>query len=111
MFYLGTLASPINIDSTNPGKKAEVSVPSNPSTVSIQQLQEENNQLKAKLASLENKFEDEKGRFNYQMTMVNMVSRLEDHKKAEKLEDLNSVIGFNQMMTNILLQIKGQGPM
>jgi TolA-binding protein len=108
MIFVGVQAMPVYTDSTNPGKKSEISTPSNPSTVSMQQLQEENNQLRARLAALENKFEDERGLFNFKMTMVNMVSQLDNNKKVETLEDLKSHLGFNQMMANTLLLLKGE---
>jgi uncharacterized membrane protein YdfJ with MMPL/SSD domain len=99
-------AMPVYTDSTNPGKKSEISNPSNPSTVSMQQLQEENNQLKAKLVAMENKFEDERGLFNYKLTMLKLVSQLDDNKKVEKLEDLKSQMTFNQLMANALSILK-----
>jgi DUF2075 family protein len=108
LIMIGVQAIPVYTDSTNPGKKSEISNPSNPSTVSMQQLQEENYQLKAKLAALENKFEDAKGLFNYQLAMMNLVSKLDEGKKVEKLEDLKSQLGFNQVMTTTLLMIQGE---
>jgi hypothetical protein len=111
MTMMALQAMPVFNDSTNPGKKKEVtsiSTPSNPSTVSVQQLQDENALLRAKIASLENVFENEKGILNYKLTMQGLFNKLDEHQKVEKISDLRAEFNFQQAIANALLLLKNQ---
>lgn len=103
-------AMPVNTDSTNRDKKSESVKVSNPSApaaaLPLYQLQEENTLLKARLATLENKLEEEKSMLQYQLTMLGLVTKLEQTKNTEKMDDLQSQISFNQVLANTLLLLK-----
>lgn len=102
-------AMPVENDSTSPGKKGQatlISTPSNPSMLSMQQLQDENAQLRAKVANLENVHENEKGVLNYKITMLGLFGRLDAEKKAERLSDLEAVLNYQKAMANALLLLK-----
>lgn len=103
-------AMPVEKDSVENGKKARVSTPATtPNTsslVSMQQLQEENAKLKARIAEMENRLENENGMLQYKLTMMTVVNKLNDSSKQEKIEDMQGHIGFTNMMTNTLLLIK-----
>ena len=86
-------ANSANTDSTNTGKKTEVGPDSNPSnTASVQQLQQENSELKLKMASLETKFEDQVGLLNYKFTMSNLLAKVDEKNQLEKMVPMG-VIG------------------
>ena len=102
-------ANSANTDSTNTGKKTEVGPDSNPSnTASVQQLQQENSELKLKMASLETKFEDQVGLLNYKFTMSNLLAKVDEKNQLEKLEDLKSKLEFSQMMSTTLFLLKNE---
>ncbi|HSK12883.1 MAG TPA: hypothetical protein VK907_06680 [Phnomibacter sp.] len=101
-------AMPVMTDSLDNGKKSKgnASVPVSTATMSMQQLQEENATLKARLVALENQLEEEKGMLQYRYTMLNVVNQLEDRNKQEKLEDLRSQVNFSKLMSNTLLMVR-----
>lgn len=102
-------ANSANTDSTNTGKKTEVGPNSTPSnTATIQQLQQENSELRLKLVSLETKFEDQLGLLNYKFTMSSLLAKVDEKNQLEKMEDLKSKLEFSQMMSTTLLLLKSE---
>ncbi len=105
-------AMPVDKDSVENGKKARVSAPAttpaSTSLVSMQQLQEENAALKNKIAEMENRLENENSLLQYRYVMLNVFSKLNDNKKMESLEELQSQVGFTTTMSNVLLKIKSE---
>ncbi len=100
---------PVDKDSVENGKKARVSTPATTPTsslMSMQQLQEENATLKARIAEMENRLENENSMLQYKLTMISVVNKLNESSKQEKIEDMQGHIGFTNMMTNTLLLIK-----
>jgi hypothetical protein len=97
-------------DSLEKGKKEQVTAPihpaSNPSIVTMEMLQQENAQLKARLVALENRFEEEKSMLQYKLTMLSLINRLEFDRKSENMEDLKSQVNFNQTMSNTLFMLQ-----
>ena len=101
------------VDSADKGKKnnqttTKTEVVANPATpaLSAQQLQEENLKLKAMVFALENRLEEEKGMLQFKYTMLNMLSRLEEERYQERVNDLQSKLIFNQVMSNTLDRVK-----
>lgn len=109
MLLATTQAMPILKDSLDNGKKSQVSTPVTPNvstaTMSMQQLQEENAMLKAKLVQLENRLEEEKGMLQYKLTMSNLMARVEQQNKLETMEELKSQVNFGKMISNTLFLI------
>jgi hypothetical protein len=103
-------AMPVDKDSIENGKKARVSTPATTPTssslLSMQQLQEENAILKARIAEMENRLENENSMLQYKLTMMTVVNKLNESSKQEKMEDMQGHIGFTNMMTITLLLIK-----
>ena len=96
-------------DSTATGKKTEIGPSSNPSnTATIQQLQQENSELKFKIASLETRLEDQLSLLNYKLTMTGLLAKVDENNQLEKMEDLKSKLGFSQIMGNTLLLLKNE---
>ena len=111
MTMVALQAMPVYNDSTHPTKKekaANISTPSNPSTVSLQQLQDENAQLRAKVAALENAFENEKGHLNYKITMLGLLNKITEDQKGKKLDDLKAEINFQQVIGKTLLLLTSE---
>nr|MCU0374365.1 hypothetical protein [Chitinophagaceae bacterium] len=101
------------VDSSDKGKKnnntaTKTEVVANPATpaLSAQQLQEENLKLKALVFALENRLEEEKGMLQFNFTMLNMLSKIQEDRYHEKVTDLQSKLMFNQVMSNTLDRIK-----
>jgi hypothetical protein len=89
----------------NTSKTVLVSNPATPS-LSIQQLQEENQKLKAMVFALENRLEEEKGMLQFKYTMLNTLTRLEQERYNESVNDLQSKLRFYQLMSNTLDRLK-----
>lgn len=110
LFMTAIQAMPADKDSVEKGKKAQVSTPATaPGTstlLTMQQLQEENANLKAQILEMENRLENENSMLQYKLVMLNIISKLNDSSKQEKMEDLQSRIGFSNMMSNIMLLIR-----
>lgn len=102
-------AMPNGNDSLDNGKKGKSTTPSSATTavtsMSMQQLQEENNVLKMRLAELENKLEDEKSMLHYKYAMLKLVTTFDGNGNLEKMEDLKSQVNFSKMMSTTLLMI------
>jgi len=103
-------AMPVDKDSVENGKKARVSTPvTTPATntlVSMQQLQEENAALKMHIAEMQNRLENENSMLKYNLTMLKVITKLNESNRQEKMEDLQGEVGFTNMMSNVLLLIK-----
>jgi hypothetical protein len=105
-------AMPVDKDSVENGKKAQVSTPvTTPATASLvtmQQLQEENAALKMRISEMENRLENENSMLQYKLVMLNVISKLNENSTMEKLEDLQSQVGFSKMMSNVLMIIRAR---
>jgi hypothetical protein len=112
MLFATTQAMPVLKDSLDNGKKGQVSTPVTPNvstaTMSMQQLQEENAMLKAKLFQLENRLEDEKGMLQYKLTMTYVLSRIAELDRINKMEELKSQINFGKSMSGTLMLLKNE---
>ncbi len=112
LIMLVSHALPMANDSSDKDKKSK-SNPSNPTlttTMSMQQLQEENAFLKARLAELETKTEDEKSMLQYRYTMLKLVTMLDKNDNSDKMEDLKSQLNFSKMLSSTLQILNtGQG--
>jgi hypothetical protein len=101
---------PLPSEPLDKGKKEQVVKPVNPastpSIVTMEMLQQENAQLKAKLAALENRFEEEKSNLQYKLIMSSVIHKLEFDRKLQTMEDLKSQVNFNQTMSNTLLMLQ-----
>jgi hypothetical protein len=110
LFMTAIQAMPVDKDSIENGKKAQVSTPvttpTSSSLLSMQQLQEENTILKARIAEMENRLENENSMLQYKLTMMTVVNKLNEISKQEKMEEMQGHIEFANMMTNTLLLIK-----
>jgi len=110
LFMTAIQAMPVDKDSADKGKKAEVSNPTttpvSSSLVSMQQLQQENAALKAQIFNMENKFENENSLLQYNLTMLNVMSKLNENGKLEMMEELQSQLGFTKTMANTLMLVK-----
>ena len=112
LFMTAIQAMPADKDSVEKGKKAQVSTPATaPGTstlLTMQQLQEENANLKAQILEMENRLENENSMLQYKLVMLNIISKLNESSKQEKMEDLQSHIGFSNIMSNIMLLIRSK---
>jgi len=112
MLFATTQAMPVLKDSLDNGKKSQVSTPVTPNvstaTMSMQQLQEENAMLRAKLFQLENRLEDEKGMLQYKLTMTKILSRIAELDRINKMEELKSQINFGKSMSGTLMLLKNE---
>jgi hypothetical protein len=94
------------IDSTEKNKSNTSSTTPANSTVSIQQLQEENARLKAQLAAVENRMDEERGTLQFNYSMHKMLSVIEKVRVNEKMLDLESKANFNSLMGNTLILLQ-----
>jgi hypothetical protein len=110
MIFALAQSMPLPSDSLDKGKKEQVVAPANPApnpaTVTMEMLQQENVQLKAKLAALENRFEEEKSILQYKLIMLSVINKLEFDRKLQTMEDLKSQVNFSQTMSNTLLMLQ-----
>lgn len=115
LLFLMTMSQAANnwVDSSDKDKKnndntSKTVLVSNPATpsLSIQQLQEENQKLKAMVFALENRLEEEKGMLQFKYTMLNTLTRLEQERYNESVNDLQSKLRFYQLMSNTLDRLK-----
>lgn len=97
----------VAIDSSDKNKANTSTTPAS-STVSMQQLQEENARLKAQLVAVENKLEEERGTLQFKYTMHKMLSLLEQARVSDKMLDLESKASFNSLMGNTLILLQTQ---
>jgi mannose/fructose/N-acetylgalactosamine-specific phosphotransferase system component IID len=55
---------------------------------------------------MENRLENVNSMLQYKLVMLNIISKLNESSKQEKMEDLQSHIGFSNIMSNIMLLIR-----
>lgn len=98
-------------DSIEKGKKEQTVTTINPvsnpaNTVSVEALQQENAELKSRLVMLENMLQEEKSALQFKLTMVSLITKLENEKKLQTMEDLKSKLNYSENMANILFIIQ-----
>ncbi len=95
----------VSVDSSDKGKSNPSANPT-PSTISVQQLQEENANLKARLATLETTLVNETALLEFKITMKHVLVALENEKQNEKLLRMESLARYNELMGTTLLKFK-----
>jgi len=91
------------IDSSEKNKSNTSSATPANSTLSMQQLQEENARLKAQLVAVENNMDEVRGTLQFRYSMHKMLSLLEQARANEKMLDLESKANFNSLMGKTLI--------
>jgi redox-regulated HSP33 family molecular chaperone len=93
-------------DNSKDVKKSNVEIAAASNAIAIQQLQQENAQLREQVESLTRHSEILESSNAYQLMMIKMFSRLNGENQVQQMEEMKAQLAYSQMMGNMFLTLR-----